>query len=271
MDWNTTKGRTALSASLVVLLGAVLVIYQFAAKHIWGASLDLTKFLGIDIGQAEGVRGAGPQSPIRVVGGSIKLKVLGTTGWTSTMNQMQCAAAFRVPFNTAPMSQTITSCIVSPAGVDFSSLTLAGVNMTTTSQTWTTVGMTGLGADWTLTAYARGTGVSPPSKGVDICVFVSGACVPPGGSAANPSPIAIASFDNTSGTTSLATLKGEGVESSSDTTLFGYHDPNYNPAAASPGTAATLLQYMGQLTVTTGGIPTNYNCFEGFCQMFIGN
>jgi hypothetical protein len=248
MDWNTMKGRAALSASVVVLLGAVFVVYQFAAKHIFGASLDLTKFFGIVIEPREGVRSAGPQSPIRVVGGSIKLKATG--GWGQPMNQCGAFSGFS--------GQTITNCIFSTASVDFSAFTLIGVNQTPGSLTWTPVPETGLGANWTIIAYARGlVNNSLYQRGVDICVSDGSSC-------GTGNLIAIAAFDNQPTGNMPASIVGEPVETG-DSTLYGYHDPSYN------GQPTNLLEYMGLVTVTIGGTPTNYNCIEGICQIYIGN
>jgi hypothetical protein len=241
MDWATMHRRAAFSATLVLSAGAGFIACQSTVNNLWGQP---QRSSANAIARPD-IRSPGPQSPVRVVGGSIKLKA--TDGWT----KMPSCAGF---------GNNFTSCIVSKA-VKTSSLTLVGVNVVPLTTTWMTVGATGLGVNWTVTAYARGTN---NTKGIVICVSDGKNC---GASATKPTLIAIGAFDPTN----MATLANESVETS-DPTLWGYHDPNFaSSSGASPGTATTLLEYMGKITVTIDAISTDYNCIEGLCQIYIGD
>jgi hypothetical protein len=245
MTWNTVKEGAVFSASVVVLLGAVAVVYELAVNR----SLDNL------LGFLHGALGS-PQSPIRVVGGSIKLAA---SGWGTLTTS--CGAFSSTSF----MGQNIRNCIISNASVDFSTLSLAGAGLfaangnQTATKTPAGTSWIGLDSTWTIVAYARGTS---NAKGIDICVTsVSG----------TKGKIAIAAFDNTNANSmTAAQLFSEEVEQG-DATVFGYHDPTYKATHADANTPSTLLEYMGQLSVTIGGQPNNYNCYEGLCQIYIGN
>ena len=266
MDWATLQRRATFSASAVVLLAGAFVVYQFIAARVGVKPFDLTQRFGFTIEDSRH-RVASPQSPVRVVGGSIRL-LAPKGGWATTMNAMDCANAF-AGFS----AQKIQSCIVSADSVDFSSISLTAVGSwpppppAIITETWTS-----LGANWTITAFTRGTS---NAKGVDICVIINSVCFTGNGDpGVTTAPIAIAVFDN-SQSSSLAALTPETIESA-DTVgnrvrLWGYHDPNYQGAPANVNVASSLLQLMGQITVTVGGSPNNFTCFEGLCQIDIGN
>jgi hypothetical protein len=259
MDWITVQRRVAFAASLVVLAGGASVVYQFTASHFFAKPLDLGKLLGFVIGSS-GSRGSGPQSPVRIVGGSIKLKENGN-GWTSALKKAQCAAEF------SSFGHTIQSCIASNSldAVDFSGLMLTGVSLWQGPPPSTTPASTswlGLDQTWTITAFARG---SNNMRGVDICVSDGTNC---GAAATAPHQIAIAAFDNTNMGISL---EAEHVENQSDETTFRYRDPNSDPSGADTTKPKTLLEHMGQIVVTVGGTPNSYDCTDGACQIYIGN
>src|SRR5579862_3353736 len=193
MDWKPVREGVVFASSLVVLAAAAVVLYQNIVRH--GAA-------------------ASPQSPIRVVGGSIKLKATGGWGPPTT----SCGAFSS--FNTAALPQTIQNCIFSTDAVHFSTLSLIGVNQTPGSLAWTPVNKTGVDANWTIIAYARGlVNNKPLQRGVDICVIVGTACAssPQPGNASYP--IGIASFDNSpSVPNGPATIVGQPVETGGDAT-----------------------------------------------------
>ena len=239
MDWKPVREGVVFASSLVVLAAAAVVLYQNIVHH--GAA-------------------ASPQSPIRVVGGSIKLKATG--GWGPPT--ASCGAFSS--FNTPALPQTIQNCVFSTDAVDFSTLSLMGVNLTPGSLAWSPVNKTP-GANWTIIAYARGlVNNKPLQRGVDICVIVGTACA----SSPNPGnksyPIGIASFDNSpSVANGPARIVGQPVETGGDATLYGYRDPSYT------GQPADLIEYMGRVTYTEGGMSINCNCIEGICHIYVGN
>src|SRR5579862_6584842 len=139
MDWNTMKGRAAFSATLLFSVSAVFVVYQFTATHLWGQP----KQSPAKAGALPNILVPGPQSPVRIVGGSIKLiENKSSAGWNAVPSPCMAftnAAAFS--------GQTIRNCIVSADTIDYSSIGLTGVNATP-DPSWTMQDAT-----WTITAF----------------------------------------------------------------------------------------------------------------------
>jgi hypothetical protein len=257
--WDKVQRRTVFSASLVVLVGTVLggatVVYQFTAKRSGPglANSDVVKDFFEDVYG----KSAGPQSPIRVVGGSIKLKAAG--GWKTKIAKDTCLSIFDGNKIPAFKGHVIQDCIYSVVDVTASgvtSLSLAGVDLpdgaTTTASGWL-----GLGTNWTVTAFAKGNpdgDVKTNLRGVDICMSN-------GTLGLTGTKIAIAVFDNSK---TPATSLAPDPSDSGNTTLFRYHDANYDGKPDNP------FESMGQINVTVGSLNT-YICTDGACQIFIGN
>jgi len=241
MDWNTMKGRAAFSATLLFSVSAVFVVYQFTATHLWGQP----KQSPAKAGALPNILVPGPQSPVRIVGGSIKLiENKSSAGWNAMPSPCMAftnAAAFS--------GQTIRNCIVSADTIDYSSIGLTGVNATP-DPSWTMQDAT-----WTITAFTRG---AHEPRGVDICVSDGMNC-------GKGSLIAIAAFDDTPFNIFTRWNPSQLSPEPIDTNLYRYHDPDYN------GKISNLLEYMGQITVTLSSGSSSYTCINGICQIYIGN
>jgi len=249
MDWTTLQRRATFSASAVVLLGGAFVVYQFIAARVGAKPFDLTQRFGFTIADSRH-RVASPQSPVRVVGGSIKLKEA-DNGWVTTWSKQTCATAFH-----SFTGHIIQSCVVSADMYDYSSVGLEFVDVALAPTS-------GLDATWKITALARGV---HEIRGVDICVIYNSACVTaPGSGVGTQSQIAIASFDNTPYNAVTRPLPSTLISEQVDTSFYRYHDPDYK------GEPNNQLEYMGLITVTVSGMPYYSRCFDGLCRIDIGN
>lgn len=220
-------------ASLVVLAAAGLGIYQRTAKPA-GNNLD----------RVQGVSGTRSpflprQSPVRIVGGSMKLR---TT----------VALTINTPCGITGFAHASRSCAVSVPHTDISVVSLEGVVLANDSTIPAATSWLGLDATWAMTVFARKQGgVIDTTKGVDVCVTDGTTC-------GTGTLIAVSTFD---AATALITEALSGEE-----TIVRYNDTNYN------GKSGNFLEHIGKISfkVNSAATANTYKCPAGNCQISIG-
>lgn len=219
----------------MVLVGASLVVYQHTKKH---------EDYGIAFQDLLGIPGRPmpTQSPVRVVGGSMKFRTTGS--WTF---QGQCPV-------TGFQHNTIQSCLLSPSINDLSALSLDGVSLAANPVTPVATSWLGLDTTWSMTIFARAAnGSVATAKGVDVCVTNGTTC-------GVGNRIAIGNFDaNTS-------LAPEMAPTGETETIYRYSDASYN------GAPSNFLEHIGRISfkVNSATAANTYKCPNGICQISIG-
>lgn len=219
-------------ASLVVLVAAGVVIYQLT-KHGGDYSVTVQDLLGIP------GRPTPTQSPVRIVGGSMKLRTTGS--WTI---KNPCPTGFQ---------HTVQTCVLS-GPIDFSAASLDGVRLAADSTTPAATSWLGLDKTWAMTVFARAQdGSIATAKGVDVCVSDGTKC-------GTGSYIAVATFDASTG------LVKEVPNDVGSEIIFRYKDIGYD------GKPGNFLEHIGKISfkVNSGATANTYTCPIGICQISIG-
>jgi hypothetical protein len=222
------------TASGLVLLAAGVIVFDLFAKH---------KFLPTDVLIVyEGPKGsAGPQSPIRVVGGSIS--PLAKSGWTPCGND----------------TNGHVTCLVSADSVDTTALSTDADLPTGHSEE--PVAWLGSNYPWTVSVFSWN---GANAYGIKICP-----------SATNVTPSSCVSSAKT-GTSILLQIIGSGpyfVSDSPDTndnTYFLYYDPQ--------ATISNYYEHIKNIQIAKIDADTNgssgtvytYRCTNGRCNIYIG-
>jgi hypothetical protein len=225
---------------VVVVSGVLLLAANFVACKIGkheGRS-NKGKFGAFD---EVGLGGPGPQSPVRIVGGSIKLRA--SDGWNACQSSS-------------------TPCIVSAKGVNTAYLAIEGGDSANAEPTaWVNVSSS---YNWTIKVWARdikyqkkkGTG------GIQICTSdLSGACAAAGTRGAY---VTITTIGKSQGNGASLDLFPETPDSN---TGYRYADSAVQKGNFVESIHSAELDNVDSISAST---PYTYTCDDGACNIYIG-
>jgi hypothetical protein len=236
------QSREVLFGVIGILVAATAIFWYETGSHHGVFYSPLTS------GRQAGIKNSGPQSPVRVVGGSIKLRA--SAGWNN------CAAA-------AP------PCVVTATPVATSALYLDGIGLPVGNSSEEPTGWIGAGNfAWTVKVWARGVDKTKKGKGgISICTSDNtGVCA---SGAAPGQYIAISTMGSSNG--SASDTIGLTLEAMDTNAGLGYR---YFDTAA---TSQNFYEYIHSIeiqnvdSVTANGTSTYaYKCPDGACDIYIG-
>jgi hypothetical protein len=221
-------------ASGLIIWGAVIVVHNSSATvHSSRAGAQWFSSVWLLRGYDRYLNGPGPNSPIKIVGGSIEFSTSGSNGW--------------LPQNGPPPTALLAN-----DAVDTTNL---GIELDDGSvpQSWQNL------TSWTVTLTDNGTNT------VVICPYDSSA-QPPCGSARASTQVYASITANSAPPPSFACDVYSVVNNACpNSKYFRYFDP---PASAN---VPSYLDYITKIAVSVNGLQSfTYTCKYGHCNVYIG-
>jgi hypothetical protein len=232
-------------ASLVVLVAAGLAIYHLKTKQIEVISTGDPAVRKV----IQYLRGlimmAGPNSPVRIVGGSMKIRTTIST-WTP------CTGS----------SYTNPTCVLS-SSTSAGSIYLDLVDPANYAPT----SLPSLDGTWTIKVWARDTNGKPKkANGITVCPTTDGSSCNTS-SGATITGILVRVTDNSAASLiqdAIDENSGGSASASQPITQYRYDDLKHNEH--------DYLDHIGTIDVVqqTNASPYTYTCHNGLCEIFIG-